>query len=118
MTEQAESSIFYVVDDVLKRLLSLEKRVSALENRSSRFIPPLPEQVAEYAKSIGFDDLNAESFVDYYEKIGWGIKGSKMKSWKAAVRTWKRTADANKPRSRAQKSHEDRLKGTIFEGLE
>ena len=105
------------MDDILKRLLLLEKRVSALENKSSRFIPPQPDQVEEYAKSIGFNDLDAGRFCDYYEKIGWCIKGSRIKSWKAAVRTWKRTAEANKPRSRAQKSHEDMLKGTIFEGL-
>jgi hypothetical protein len=33
--------------------------------------------------------LKAQQFCDYYESKGWVIGKSPMKSWKAAVRTWR-----------------------------
>lgn len=55
------------------------------------FIPPTIEEVRKYftAKKL---DLDAEEFVDYYEARGWVSKGSKIKSWKACVTTWKKNA--------------------------
>ena len=53
-------------------------------------IKPTPEQVTEYAKSIGFN-LDGEEFVDHYEANGWMVRPRMpMASWKATVRTWKR----------------------------
>jgi len=56
---------------------------------SKRFIKPTPEQVTEYAQSIGYN-LDGEAFCDFYESKGWLVGRSPMKSWPAAVRTWKR----------------------------
>jgi transposase-like protein len=55
------------------------------------FIPPTIEEVREYftAKNI---DLDAEEFIAYYEARGWVSKGSKIKSWKACITTWKKNA--------------------------
>ena len=51
--------------------------------------PPTPEEVSEYAKTIGFA-LDGQYFCDHYEARGWKYNGGvKMVSWKAAVRTWK-----------------------------
>ncbi len=50
---------------------------------------PTIEQIAEYAKSIGFA-LDAEYFYDYYQSIGWMVGKHPMKDWRAAVRTWRR----------------------------
>lgn len=57
--------------------------------KSTRFFKPTAEEVESYAKEIEYN-LNGQSFVDYYESKGWMIGKSKMKDWKAAVRTWKR----------------------------
>jgi len=55
---------------------------------------PNPQQVQEYAQSIGFR-IDGQQFVDYYEARGWKYKGGvSMKNWQAAVRTWKRQGDA------------------------
>lgn len=52
-------------------------------------IPPSPEEVTAYAESIGYK-LNGQHFCDYYAQGDWHLKrGSKMKNWQAAVRTWK-----------------------------
>jgi len=56
---------------------------------SKRFIKPTPQEVAEYANSIGYV-LDGEQFWDHYQSKGWHVGKSPMKDWKAAVRTWKR----------------------------
>lgn len=52
------------------------------------FKKPTPSEVTEYAKTIGYD-LDGEYFCDWYETRGWMAGRNKMKSWRAAVRTWK-----------------------------
>ena len=53
------------------------------------FKPPTPDQVAEYAQTIGYFSLDARSFCDWYACKGWVVGKSPMKDWRAAVRTWK-----------------------------
>jgi hypothetical protein len=55
---------------------------------NKRFSKPTAKEVANYAKSIEFD-LDGQQFIDYYESKGWLVGKSKMKDWRAAVRTWK-----------------------------
>lgn len=58
-------------------------------SRESRgFAPPSPDQVAAYAAERGFPDFDAEKFVDFYASKGWMVGRSKMKDWRASVRTW------------------------------
>ncbi len=61
----------------------------------SKFTPPTAAEVAAYAAEIQYKDLNPDQFLDHYEMVGWvvGKTRTPMKSWKAAVRTWKRNAD-------------------------
>jgi hypothetical protein len=64
------------------------------KKQQKRFVPPTPQAVTEYAKSIGFD-LDGDHFCNYYEVRGWMIGKSKIRSWKACVRTWKTRAVKN-----------------------
>ena len=52
-------------------------------------IPPTIEEVRAYCLKRE-NRVNPEQFIDYYESKGWFIGKSKMKDWKAAVRTWER----------------------------
>lgn len=58
------------------------------ENKKARFTPPTPAEVQAYLDEINNHTINRDSFCDYYESKGWMIGKNKMKSWKAAVRTW------------------------------
>ena len=79
VTSPSSSSSSYSSSNIKK---NIKKKVD-------KFTKPTPEEVSEYAKSIDFD-LEGNSFVDYYEARGWKYKqGQPMKSWQAAVRTWK-----------------------------
>jgi uncharacterized protein YdaU (DUF1376 family) len=52
------------------------------------FKAPTPEEVQEYALSIGFG-IDAEKFCNHYQMRGWLVNRTPMKDWQAAVRTWK-----------------------------
>lgn len=57
------------------------------------FTPPTPEEVTEYAKAIGFPDIDAEYFCQRYAADDWHLaNGKKMKSWKRSVVTWKKNS--------------------------
>lgn len=61
-----------------------------VKKRAKAFSPPTVEEVREYCSERG-NNVNPEVFVDFYESKGWLIGKSKMKDWKAAVRTWERS---------------------------
>jgi hypothetical protein len=51
------------------------------------FTPPTVEEVRSYCQERK-NGVDAERFVDFYSSKGWMIGKSKMKDWKASVRTW------------------------------
>ncbi len=55
---------------------------------SCRFQKPTSAEVSEYARSIDFV-LDGDKFWNFYESKGWVVGKSAMKSWRAAVKTWK-----------------------------
>lgn len=60
--------------------------------RAKNFIPPSVAEVAEYCKERQ-NGIDAQRFVDYYESRGWMLGKTRMKDWRAAVRTWERGSD-------------------------
>lgn len=71
-----------------------------------KFIPPTVDEVAAYCRERK-NDINAESFVDFYESKGWLIGKNKMKDWRAAVRTWERNNYSNKGKGKIYDSVDD-----------
>lgn len=57
------------------------------EKPTKRFIPPTVAEVAAYIAEKHYT-VSAQRFVDFYEAKGWLVGKSKMKDWKAAVRSW------------------------------
>lgn len=51
------------------------------------FVPPTVEQVRDYCNERS-NSVDPERFVDFYQSKGWLVGKTKMKDWKAAVRTW------------------------------
>lgn len=60
------------------------------------FKPPTVEEVKAYCQERG-NNIDAESFVAFYESKGWMIGKNKMKSWKSAITTWEKRD--NKPKA-------------------
>ena len=59
------------------------------KDNKKRFTPPSVEEVQAYCSERG-NNVDAQSFVDFYQSKGWVVGKEKMKDWKAAVRTWER----------------------------
>ena len=55
--------------------------------KAKNIIPPTIEMVEDYINEHGYD-VNAHSFMDFYDSKGWMVGKTKMKDWQAAVRTW------------------------------
>lgn len=66
---------------------------------ASAFSPPTLTEVEEYCKERG-NRVDAKRFVNFYEAKGWMVGKNKMKSWKAAVRSWEQLERA-KPQTKA-----------------
>lgn len=74
------------------------------QNHPSRFQQPTPQEVTAYAKTIGFD-LDGQKFVDHYAAAGWMRGKSKIKDWKACVRTWKQNRYSSGSQGTNEKQH-------------
>lgn len=66
---------------------SKSKSKSKSKRREELVIPPSLEDVSLYCKERK-NGIVAQRFIDFYSSKGWLIGKSKMKDWKAAVRTW------------------------------
>lgn len=77
-----------------------EKKESIKEKThqtKKEFVPPTFEEVLEYAKSRGREDL-AQKFFDYFEAGDWiDSKGNKVRNWKQKFITWE-SKNANNER--------------------
>lgn len=73
--------------------------------KSKRFAKPTLDEVQAYCQERQ-NNVDPESFVDFYESKGWKVGNQPMKDWKAAVRTWERR-DNNRPR---YKTRDERLR--------
>ena len=58
--------------------------------KEKRFAPPALENVSEYCREMGYTNVDAERFIDFYTSNGWMVGKNRMKDWKAAVRNWDR----------------------------
>lgn len=55
----------------------------------SRFTPPTVEEVRAYCQERS-NGIDPERFVDFYQSNGWMRGKTKIKDWKACVRTWEK----------------------------
>ncbi len=73
---------------------------------ASRFQPPTVAEVKTYCQERQ-NNVDAERFVDYYTANGWKVGKNSMKDWKAAVRTWERNDNQQKPKQTQPTISED-----------
>lgn len=83
-----------VIDNTLTGVKGVGKPPQA------RFEKPTVQEISDYCISRG-NDIDAQSFFDFYEARGWMVGKNHMKDWKAAVRTWE-----NRQKERAGKHPE------------
>lgn len=95
-----------------------EKEIESEIDKKKRFTPPSVDQVMEYCQERK-NNVDPQTFVDFYESKGWLIGKTKMKDWKAAVRTWeKNRVDRGRGRQNpALKYQQSEIKKEDFDAL-
>lgn len=68
-------------------------RATPQPQTAKRFSPPSVVEVEIYIKEMGYTNVDAQQFCDYYNSNGWMVGKNKMKSWQSAVRMWEHRAD-------------------------
>lgn len=59
------------------------------KKKASSFLPPTVDDVRAYCTERK-NTVDPERFVDHYTANGWHVGKTKMKDWKASVRTWEK----------------------------
>jgi len=67
-------------------------------NKGGRFTPPTVSEVKAYCVERK-NSIDPQVFVDFYEANGWMRGKSKIKDWKACIRTWEQRQQENKPKT-------------------
>jgi hypothetical protein len=62
---------------------------------SANTIPPSLEAVKNYCAERK-NGIDPQRFIDYYQAIGWMRGKSKVKDWRACVRTWEQRNEPKK----------------------
>lgn len=55
----------------------------------SHFAPPSLDEVEDYCRERN-NNVDPETFIDFYSAKGWKVGNQKMKDWRACVRTWEK----------------------------
>lgn len=87
----------YPIDTVSNSYIDINKDIDKNIDKDKivRFIKPTVVELKQYINEKNYS-VDAENFIDFYESKGWMIGKSKMKNWKAAVRTWNSRNKADK----------------------
>ena len=70
--------------------------IESKPQRETAFIPPTVEEVAAYCEERG-NGIDAQQFVDFYTGTNWFRGKTKIKDWRACVRTWERRERESPP---------------------
>ena len=57
--------------------------------RAVRFKPPTIEEARLQAAKAGLPDAEVDKFMAHFESNGWRVGRNPMRSWKAAMTTWR-----------------------------
>ena len=73
--------------------IDIDKKKNNSGASPHKFKPPSLEEVQAYCKERN-NKVDAEKWIDFYTSKGWMVGKTKMKDWKASVRTWEK-GDSN-----------------------
>ena len=77
-----------------KENVKKETLLTECKEKERRFIPPTVEEVTEYCRERN-NNVDPQTFVDFYTAKGWKIGKNQIRDWRACVRTWERNNREN-----------------------
>ena len=72
-------------------------RLGKVKESKGHFVPPTLTEIQAYITEQGYQ-VDAQTFLDYYESNGWMVGRNHMKDWKATIRRWNSTEKKPKPK--------------------
>ena len=87
-----DRSASYIVNRALRSVMNNSKapvKSKPVKSASTRFTPPTVEEVFNYCNER-CNNVDAQKFVDHYIGNGWVRGKTKIKDWRACVRTWEK----------------------------
>lgn len=94
MSKEIVEMFEYILDIVDPRWRTSESVKEVLDkikgDKNKKFVPPTLQEVSYELRSqkVRHYQQQAEKFWNFYEAKNWMIGKNKMKSWKAAIKTW------------------------------
>lgn len=76
------------------------------KSKAKAFSPPSISEIESYCKERN-NGIDAEWFHDFYQSKNWMVGKSKMKDWKASVRTWERRMKNEKKQQSGSSQYEE-----------
>lgn len=74
-----------------------DKDIKEKDKKEKRFVKPSVDEVRAYCEER-HNNVDPDTFIDFYASKGWKVGNQSMKDWKACVRTWeKRGSPRTKP---------------------
>lgn len=94
------------VDDPIKeKFKENNKNEYIKEIYKEKFSKPTLEEVKNYCIERN-NKIDPQSFIDYYDSVGWKIGKNPMKNWKAAIRTWERNNNSKNQKRQQEVEYE------------
>lgn len=93
MSKEITDLFEYILDQIEPRWRTNESVVETLDkikSKDKRFTPPTLNEVTLELRRMNVRNpvQQADKFWNFYEAKNWMIGKNKMKSWKAAIKTW------------------------------
>ena len=94
MSKEIVEMFEYILDIVDPRWRTSDSVKEVLEkikaDKNKKFVPPTLQEVSYELRSqkVRHYQQQAEKFWNFYEAKNWMIGKNKMKSWRAAIKTW------------------------------
>ncbi len=106
-------------ENVNEELKPADGTATAETSTRSKFVKPSLQQVRDYCASQRLT-VDAATFFDHYESVGWRVGNAPMKDWRAAARNWSRREQTPKNNVKRIEPHHNLEggKADAFESIE
>lgn len=92
-------------DPINKNVKENNKNEYIKEIYKEKFSKPTLDEVKNYCIERN-NKIAPQSFIDYYDSVGWKIGKNPMKNWKAAIRTWERNNNSKNQKRQQEVEYE------------
>ena len=82
--------------EVEQKVDTNKKEKKEKNNNICRFTQPTLEEVQLYCEERS-NGIDPQRFIDFYSSKGWKVGNTKMRDWKAAIRTWENRNKKSEP---------------------